>query len=198
MIFPDSVKAFLSKHKDVGTDELVYARQVIRAQKQADTLNELFSEYRPRSVLDIGCGLGVAVIVLACRFDLDALHLLDGDGSGEIFHDYCGDVEPWNDVELARQMAVANVSPRCVVHAYKADVDLTIPVDMIVSFKSWGTHYPVSTYLPLAKRSLKRGGLVAIDLRPCTNYHSEQVHEIQAAGFILIEQHGRRHVFQCR
>jgi SAM-dependent methyltransferase len=194
MKFPDPVAAFLLKNK---TDD-VFARQIARARKQADTLAELFSEYRPRSMLDIGCGLGMAMIVLAVRFNLDALHLLDGDGTGDIFHDYRAGAAPWNDVRLAGALARANLSAGCAVIEHPADPELTVPVDIIVSFKSWGTHYPVSTYLPLAKRSLKPGGLIALDLRPSAEFHSEQAHEIQAAGFYLIEQHNRRHIFQCR
>jgi len=194
MIFPDEVAAFLLKNK---TND-VFARQIARAHKQAGTLAELFTEYRPRTLLDIGCGLGMAAIVLAVRFNLDAIHLLDGDGSGDIFHDYRAGAAPWNDVRLAGALARANLPPACAVIEHPSDPDLTIPVDVIVSFKSWGTHYPISTYLPLAARSLKPGGLIAVDLHPSDRLHGEQASEIQAAGFDLVEQYGRRHVFQCR
>ena len=32
--------------------------------------------------------------------------------------------------------------------------------DLILSFKSWGVHYPITEYIPLAKRCLRPGGLI--------------------------------------
>jgi SAM-dependent methyltransferase len=197
MNFPDEVIAYLARHKHQATP-VACAHQIARAIKQAGTLTRLFREHAPLSMLDIGCGLGLASIMLAREHILSDLHLLDGDGSGDIFHDYRAGAVPWNDVRLAGALARANLSAGCAVVEYPADPDLTISVDIIVSFKSWGTHYPISTYLPLAARSLKPGGLIAVDLHPSDRLHGEQASEIQAAGFDLVEQHQRRHVFQCR
>jgi len=194
--FPSEVVAYLQRTK-VHDIDTACALQINRARKQADTLVSIFQEHEPRTLLDIGCGLGIASIILAQQFDLTDLHLMDGDGSSEIYHDYREDALPWNDVELARKMAAANVPLGCLVSAYYADPNRIIPVDVIVSFKSWGTHYPVSTYLPLAWHSLEPGGLVVMTLRPGDEkFLQEQVGEVVAAGFKLVDRQSRQHVFQ--
>jgi SAM-dependent methyltransferase len=197
MMFTDQALAFLRWHKG---DSYPIDHQIERSKRQLKTVKRLLDLYKPKSMLDIGCGLGVSSIMIAKYSDMDYLALLDGDGSGELFSDYRTDAPPWNDVRIAGDMARANLDEKCIVEAFvqsRLPADLTIPVDLIVSFKSWGTHYPVNTYLPLAARSLKPGGLVVLDLRPDDEFFRiEQRAAVERAGFELVERAGdRRHVF---
>jgi SAM-dependent methyltransferase len=196
IVFTDNAIEFLRKHK--GDDYSIY-RQVIRSQRQLLTVKHLLDQYKPKSMLDIGCGLGVSSTMIAKYSNVNYLALLDGDGSGELFSDFREDAPAWNDVRIAGDLARANlcIADTCKVETFFPDRELTIPVDLIVSFKSWGTHYPVNTYLPLAARSLKPGGLVVLDLRPDDEFFRiEQRAAVERAGFELVERAGdRRHVF---
>jgi len=169
------------------------------SEKLLEHIRPILDEYKPGSMLDIGCASGVHSVVIARYCRVKYLALMDGDGSGEIFHDYREGALAWNNVADAK--AFADIHLDCPVEAFVQNPDLTIPVDLITSFKSWGTHYPVSEYIPLAQRSLRSGGLIITDFRP----DDEPFNEIQAkdfvdAGFRLVDRLGksgnrRKHVF---
>jgi SAM-dependent methyltransferase len=178
MIFPKEATDYLRRRKGEYASRLY---QVRRGYKQLSTLLPLLRHYMPSSVLDIGCGLGCVDVLLASS-GVGTIHLMDGDGSGLRRDDYARDVEAWNDVHLAEEMVRLNSPAGTTVHAHYANPDLQISVGMIISFKSWGTHYPVVTYLPLARRCLTPGGYLVLDLRWDVDT-SEDVREIVDAGF---------------
>lgn len=190
MIFPDGVNEYLTKFK--GEDATVVG-QMRRAHKQFATLEPFLA----RSVLDIGCGLGCVDVLLA-RAGVQTIHLMDGNGEGMRRDDYGADVKAWNDVHLAAEMVTLNAPKGTMVIAHEADSSLKIsPVEMIFSFKSWGTHYPVSTYLSLARRCLVPGGWLILDLRKWVD-PTEDVREICAAGFTVHKRLSQRQwVFKC-
>jgi SAM-dependent methyltransferase len=116
------------------------------------------------SFLDIGCGLGLIDALIAEITGAQFIHMMDGTGdNGNRVMGYNDGTKAWADVHVGAGLVAANTT--CAVHAHVADHMSTIPVNLIVSFKSWAHHYPVETYLPLALRSLKPGGRVIVDLR---------------------------------
>jgi SAM-dependent methyltransferase len=193
-VFPQDALDYLKHHKG---DDFSPSVQIDRSRKQLHTVKRLLDMHKPQSMLDIGCGLGLSSALIAKYSNMNYLALLDGDGSGKLFSDYRTDAPAWNDVRIAGTLARANVGDGCRVETFFQDRELTIPVDLIVSFKSWGTHYPVGHYLPLAKRSLNPGGLIVIDLRPDDeDFRERQRRRVLADGFRLVERSGdRRHVF---
>ena len=184
MKFPDEVSNYLRKRKLSGQGEL--QDQIRRAYKQLLTLIPLIDASLPQSILDIGCGLGCVDVLLA-RLGVKVVHLMDGDGTALRRDDYAVNMEAWNDVKLAADIVQMNAPADTVVHAHRVDPDLYASVEMIISFKSWGTHYPVATYLPLAQRCLKPGGLLVLDLRKGIDV-SADVREIVDAGFEVCMQ----------
>jgi SAM-dependent methyltransferase len=205
--FPPSALAYLRRHKPYGELSQLCQRQVDRARKQIEDLTFSGFDLRRqgvRSILDIGCGLAVVPALLARDLDLREVHLMDGDGTGERFADYREIGLPWNDVQTGLDMVCANVGDDTHVFALHANPAATIPVDMIMSLKSWGLHYPVATYMGLAARSLRNGGILVIDLHK----EGEACAEIEAAGYGLLYRVGEygeqartiipftRHIFQ--
>lgn len=196
--FPETALNYLIERKGADVDQY---RQVFRAVKQLEYLRGVFDRFTPSSILDIGCGLAVGSILAARYVSADYLALMDGDGSGDLFSDYREGAPAWNNVAVAGEMARANLPSSCVVSTFVQNPEATIPVDMIVSFKSWATHYPIGEYIPLARRSLKPGGVVVLDLRPGPeDFRLAQVAEMRAAGFHFVEggdagREGRRAVF---
>lgn len=193
--FPPSALEYLRRHaKDYEAHpEHTKANQLLRTQKRWESIQHWVRAAKPRSVLDIGCGLGMIDIWFANYGGVQDVHLMDGDGTEPIRGDYADDMLPWNSVDVAVEMVRANVQPGVGVAGWLADTRHHIPVDMIVSFKSWGTHYPVNTYIDLAKRSLSKiGGVLMIDIL----HDNEGKAQLQAAGFTLRQMIGRRlHVF---
>lgn len=61
--------------------------------------------------------------------------------------------------------AFARHCPDVPVRTWPPDPGLTIPCELIYSNCSWGHHYPIETYLDLARRSLRAGGVLIVDLR---------------------------------
>lgn len=143
------------------------------------------------SFLDIGCGSGRLAALLAQHYGgaVD-IHLIDGgkriepEGKEQIGFEYTR--AAWND----RAAAVAEVRkrvPTARVFDYPPNPSLSLrppgaQVDLIVSTKSWGHHYGIGVYLDLARRSLRPGGRIVLDVREKTN----GVEEMAAGGFSVI------------
>jgi len=115
--------------------------------------------------LDIGCGIGGIDIELARQHGTGISHLLDGDGTGQRKNGLKEADKPWGDVTIAYDFVRANVLTGHVVKAHYPWKPFVDAVDCIISIRSWGHHYPVDTYLNLAKRTLSVGGCVIMDLR---------------------------------
>lgn len=129
------------------------------------TVIDTIAKHLPRPpchILEIGCGKGELAAEIAC--DGVRLTLMDGDGTGTERNKYRPSMEPWNDV-MEAVATVKRAQPTADVRGIYADTSLTIPCDLIISILSWGFHYPVETYLPLANRSLLPGGKIILDLR---------------------------------
>lgn len=117
-----------------------------------------------QSFLDIGCGLGLIDALIAKITAANDVNMMDGDGKiDNRVMGYNDGTKAWADVRVGRRLVAANTDAD--VRAHVANPELTIPVGLIVSFKSWGHHYSIHEYLPLAQRSLKPGGRVIVDLR---------------------------------
>ena len=119
-----------------------------------------------RSILDIGCGPAWVDVFIGNHFGLDTINLMDGEAYGVKRNGYHPAGEPWWTAEPGAQRAREKTKAHIVVH--KPDPGLTIPVDAVISLKSWCHHYPVEHYLPLVQRSLGPGGHLIVDVRSNT------------------------------
>jgi hypothetical protein len=127
-----------------------------------------------RSILDIGCGhQPLLTLEIARHYGGEVeIHLMDGDGvrfagpkaETKAYTGYRRKMRAWNDVSLGLRYLQSEL-PNCACHAHLPDPGLTVPCDLLLSRRSWGFHYPVTTYLGLADRSLRPGGRIVVDLR---------------------------------
>jgi SAM-dependent methyltransferase len=135
-----------------------------KAERDYNTIKDwILPEYR--SVLDIGSGLGGVDILIGNETNIRTINIMDGDGTVEKTSSYRDDTSAWCDRKIAWDLISRNVPFECIVKDYPPDSSLTIPVDLVISLKSWGHHYPVAVYLPLVERSLAPGGRVIMDIR---------------------------------
>ena len=124
-----------------------------------------------KTVLDIGCGWGGHALYLAKHYGPDTqINLIEGTKTIPKPHSgFREDTQPYRNGTLAVRMLGQNDVHAKLYPVNNKTQGLTIPSDLVVSFCSWGHHYPIATYLPLVKRSLKPGGHLLVDLRNDTN-----------------------------
>lgn len=181
----DAIRYFVGE-----PDETRVERAEVRCRQLEETAErdyETICDWLPEqcgAFLDVGCGLGALALRVGIHYWRAAVNVIDG--SEQLDHRkggyHGGGLQAYRDRRLAVQLIEANLPSDRVVADYGPDPDLTIPVDLIVSTKSWGHHYPVETYLGLALRSLRPGGRIIVDLR--RNRGGEAV--MTGAGFVRL------------
>ena len=156
-------------------------RRTIAERYTEEMLSE-YAELRPhlpsqaKAILDIGCGIGGMDAVLYSHYRQSSpsvqVHLLDKEGTSEVYYGFRDDAAFYNSLDLARAFLVANGVPDDQVKTF--DVSRTgFPAghryDLVVSLLSWGHHYPVSTYLNEVHYALTDDGVLIMDVRRASN-----------------------------
>ena len=148
-------------------------------------------------LLDIGCGQAFTTVLLAVELQLQMLYLMDGNEAKRVvghngYHN--NGTKPWCDIRYADKNArAANIS----FGLLKPDPTVTPTVDAIISLLSWGHHYPVSTYIDLAKRSLKVNDVLILDLRRGRGGLEEMImHGFIDNGVLYERPKFERHIFR--
>lgn len=132
---------------------------------------------RPTAILDIGCGLGGIDVLLFDHYhrdpDLHFLLLDKTEVSSTIEHGFKAQEEFYNSLALTREILSSSGIPTESLTTIEVhdNTEIEIPelVDLVLSLRSWGFHYPVSTYLDCAYGWLKPGGRLILDVRLGTN-----------------------------
>lgn len=143
-----------------------------RNQRNGSTDYGEIAPYLPaklESILDIGCGPAwVDVFIANSRRGVRVVHLMDGERDGyPKLHGFHPASQPWWTVHAGARRVRERTRAKVQTHA--PDPALTVPVDVIISLKSWCHHYPAEHYLALARRSLKPGGRLIVDVRNGTD-----------------------------
>lgn len=162
---PDGDDKHLGRHVDLIAER--YASMV-----------EVIKTFGPKTILDIGSGLAVIDVFLARLGTIKTVHLMDGDDSrAEKLNGFHHVTPAWYPVATGVAVVKANVSEDVEVHGHVEDPDLDIKVDMIISTRAWGHHFPISAYLDLAVRALNPGGCIIVDIRRKTTGYDDMRRE---------------------
>ncbi|MGD8818198.1 MAG: class I SAM-dependent methyltransferase, partial [Acidobacteriota bacterium] len=131
---------------------------------------------RCRGILDIGCGIAGIDVHLDAHYEGGAPHffLLDRSHVEErVYYMFEPRGAFYNSLELSRQVLVANGVEESRVTLLEAtetnDIAVDAAVDLVLSLRSWGFHYPVGTYLDRVYELLAEGGCLILDVRKGTN-----------------------------
>lgn len=169
-----------------------HVKYAARVARDFDELHQFlktwhFAEWRKLAlrVTDIGCGFAGIDVLLTRWLHVGEVMLIDGDGSSPRAGGFHSLTIPWNDVRIAEQFVRENV----IVDIHSATVPPAPPAwetDLIISLKSWGHHYEVDCYLAYARRCLRPGGLIILDIRKNTDGR----HKLENYGFECLGRAG--------
>jgi len=142
------------------------------------------------NVLELGAGIGRISVYLHLTLRKDAhYYLVDGD-SGEqqvAGMNYSAGPNYYNSWSAARDFCAANgISPERLHLVPPTDLS-SVPVggiDLCLSAKAFGFHWPISAYLDLLYQRVSPGGLLAFELRSTLrSYYQTEVRQKRALNF---------------
>lgn len=160
-----------------------------RAKTSVDELVPLLEKHGFTPInhyMDIGCGFGATTALMARALNVKQVILIEGRGTPLNITGFNQKADAWNDVMIAKKMVAANLTRgKQVVPCYfDALPEIDGPkLDLITSFRSWGHHYPVSTYLEHTKKWLKPGGALCLDVRLSGVNPAEGIDLLKPNGF---------------
>ena len=132
------------------------------------TLSHHLSPPSKISVCDIGCGLGLANIALANRFDIRNLVLIDIERTDTVYHDFNNQGAGYASLETAKKVmrdAVPGL-PVLTINPMRQDLSaVQQSFDLITSYISCGFHYPADSYVDFFRSRLAPDGEIVLDLR---------------------------------
>ncbi|HLC34461.1 MAG TPA: hypothetical protein VJJ70_05620 [Anaerolineales bacterium] len=126
-------------------------------------------------ILDIGCGVAGIDALLFQHYRRHAaltFSLLDRTQTdARPRYGFAGRGHFYNSQEVARELLLANGVAADRIRLIPAEEGFAVAaqdVDLAISLRAWGFHFPVETYLPEVMHALRPGGWLIIDVRPGT------------------------------
>ena len=137
-----------------------------------------FKKYLPSSIkniMDIGCGLGIIDIYLNNFFQNNPhFFLLDKNRvDNKIKYGFGENYESYNDLNETRKILLNNKFKSNCVHIFDVEklIKINEKVDLIISLKSMGYHYPFEKYLDLFRQICSQNTVFIFDIND--EYYSE-------------------------
>ena len=117
---------------------------------------ELIKNYLPKkakNIIDIGCGLGIINIFLNKIYNNQSnFFLLDKNRIDKVIkYGFSSDYESYNDLKETRNLLINNDIRPSSINTLDVEKDFKIDakIDLVISLKSMGYHYPIDQYLKL-------------------------------------------------
>ena len=117
---------------------------------------ESIKNYLPKkadNIIDIGCGLGIINIFLNKIYNNQPnFFLLDKNRIDKVIkYGFSSDYESYNDLKETRNLLINNDINPSSINAFDVEKDFKIEtkIDLVISLKSMGYHYPIDQYLRL-------------------------------------------------
>jgi len=117
---------------------------------------ESIKNYLPKkadNIIDIGCGLGIINIFLNKIYNNQPnFFLLDKNRIDKVIkYGFSSDYESYNDLKETRNLLINNDIRPSSINTLDVEKDFKIDakIDLVISLKSMGYHYPIDQYLRL-------------------------------------------------
>ena len=115
---------------------------------------EAIKDYLPKNVeniMDIGCGLGIINIYLNQIYNNQPnFFLLDKNRiDKEIKYGFSSEYESYNDLNQTKNLLLNNNINSLHTIDVEKDIKIENKIDLVISLKSMGYHYPIDQYLRL-------------------------------------------------
>jgi len=155
-------------------------KEEIRKSLFADVRSDFFEmqPYLPKragAILDIGCGLGVIDLFLNSHYrGTPMFYLVDRNQvEKRIWYGYNRRGAFYNSLDLTRQILVDNgieeKNIQIIVAPENGVLSIERPIDLCVSLRSLGFHYPIRSYIQSVKKALSPQGAMILDIRHGTD-----------------------------
>ena len=132
---------------------------------------DTFKDFLPnhaKNIMDIGCGLGIINILLNKFYnDKTSFYLLDKNRiDKKIKYGFSSNYESYNDLnETKRILLENNISEnRLFLFDVEKEISIDAKIDLVISLKSMGYHYPFETYLNLFKKNCNKNTTFIFDV----------------------------------
>lgn len=130
-----------------------------------------FKNFLPRNInniMDIGCGLGIINILLNEFYnDKVNFYLLDKNRiDKKIKYGFSTNYESYNDLnETKRIFKDNNINEnRFFLFDVEKEIQIDVKIDLVISLKSMGYHYPFVTYLELIRKCCDKNTIFIFDV----------------------------------
>ena len=147
-------------------------------QKEFETLKH-FLPNDIKNIMDIGCGLGIINIFLDRLYKNEAnFHLLDKNRiDNKIKYGFNSNYESYNSLNETKKILLDNglVSNRINIYDVQKDINISQKIDLVISLKSMGYHYPFENYVQLFKTCCKKDVTFIFDI--ATNQYNSDFFE---------------------
>ena len=132
---------------------------------------ETFKNYIPNSaenIMDIGCGLGIINIYLNEFFEKKPVFfLLDKNRvDRKIKYGFSSNYESYNDLNETKNILLNNNIDTNRINLFDVEKQflITKKMDLVISLKSMGYHYPINTYIELLRNCCTKDTVFIFDI----------------------------------
>ena len=132
---------------------------------------ETFKHFLPNSVnniMDIGCGLGIINVYLNNFFGKKPIFfLLDKNRiDKKIKYGFSSNYESYNDLNETKNILLENDVDISSLYLFDVEKEFQInkKMDLVISLKSMGYHYPINTYIELFKNCCTKDTVFIYDI----------------------------------
>lgn len=127
-----------------------------------------FLPIKAKNILDIGCGLGIINIFLNKTFkNYSNFYLLDKNHiDKKIRYGFDLNYEGYNNLNETKNILLSNDINEERIHLFNVDKTIVIKnkIDLVISLKSMGYHYPIKSYIKLFQNCCTKDTIFIYDV----------------------------------